>query len=116
MTNSGNEGRIQEMRKNMRKRWVLRGFRFALFGLAAVVVFGWITASLWNWIMPEVFGLGMISFWQALGLLVLGRILFGGFRGGRGCGGYGRRRRGWESMTPEEREKFRGAVESRCGG
>ncbi len=64
---------------------------------------------LWNWLGPAVFGWHRINFWQAVGLLVLSKILFGGLRGGRGY--RGRWDRGmserWERMTPEEREKFR---------
>ena len=64
---------------------------------------------LWNRLMPVIFGLHAISFWQALGLLVLSKILFGGFRGRPGFGGDWRPRliERWDSMTPEEREKFR---------
>jgi hypothetical protein len=54
-----------------------------------------------------------ITFWQALGLLVLSRILFGGCGGGSN----GRHKSEWKKMTPEEREKFRADMRSRwCGG
>ncbi len=105
----------------MKRNWRLRGLRFAIFGLAAVVVFGWIVTGLWNWLMPEIFGFRMIGFWQALGLLLLGRILFGGFRGGPGHHIRGRRMmmkrwaERWEKMTPEEREKFSAEMPHRCG-
>lgn len=49
-----------------------------LFGIVAGAVFTTGTMLLWNWLMPLVFGLMTISFWQALGLLVLSKILFGG--------------------------------------
>jgi hypothetical protein len=105
----------------MKRNWKLRRLRFAIFGLAAVAVFGWIVTGLWNWLMPEIFGVQTIGFWQALGLLLLGRILFGGFRGWPGHRMGGRRmmmRRWaerWEKMTPEEREKFRAGMQHRCG-
>ncbi len=68
---------------------------------------------LWNWLMPELFGLAAISFWQAVGLLTLCKILFGGIggghhghaHGGHHCSGNKLRER-WESMTPEERERI----------
>lgn len=83
----------------------------------ALVVFGWVTLHLWNWLMPAIFGLHTITFVQALGLLVLSHILFGGFHGH----GRGRRRwRGrmddrWAQMTPEERERLRAGMRGRWG-
>ncbi len=91
---------------------------------------GGVVMLLWNWLAPALFGLRLITFWQAIGLLALCRILFGGF--GLGGGGHrsGSRRRmegrirervrermaeRWEQMTPEEREKFRRGMRS-CGG
>jgi Ca2+/H+ antiporter, TMEM165/GDT1 family len=101
----------------MRSHWLLRGLKFAVFALLflALVTFG--LMRLWNWLMPGVFGWHPITFWQALGLLVLSKILFGGFRGGPGRHAYWRRRmRGrWEQMSPEEREKFQGMMRGRCG-
>lgn len=81
-----------------------------LFCAAFIVVFGGCVMLLWNWLMPELFGLPTISFWQAAGLLTLCKILFGGFGGGHhshDChhGGNKLRER-WENMTPEERERM----------
>lgn len=59
-----------------------------LFCVAFVGVFGLAVMLLWNWLMPELFGLQAISFWQAAGLLVLCKVLFGGLGGhhhGHGC-------------------------------
>ena len=90
--------------------------RFLLFALAAAIVAGFVVMALWNRLMPQLFGWPLISFWQALGLLVLARILFGGFRGRPGANFHWRRRmmERWEKMTPEEREKFREGMQ-RCG-
>ncbi len=66
----------------MRSRWVVRGVKIAMMAVFGVAVFGFIVMSLWNWLLPGIFGLPAIGFWQALGLLVLSKILFGGFRGG----------------------------------
>ncbi len=101
----------------MKRNWMRRGLKFALLALLAATVFSLVTMSLWNWLMPALFGLRAITFWQALGLLVLSRILLGGFRG-RPCHSMHWRRRmheRWEQMTPEEREKFRQGMRERCG-
>jgi hypothetical protein len=99
----------------MNKHWLIRRLKFVLFAAAILVVIGFIVMSLWNWLMPSLFGWSIISFWQALGLLVLCRILFGGFRGRPAGNMYWRRRmmERWEQMTPEEREKFREGIRRR---
>lgn len=83
-------------------------------------LFGYFVMRLWNWLMPDLFGLHTISYWQAIGVLVLSKILFGGFRGGRGGGPWGWRRRHmmerWEKMTPEEREKEREKIRQAFAG
>ena len=83
-------------------RWVGRGVLI----LAAIAVVGYVVMLLWNAIVPVVFtGVQVLNYRQALGLLVLSRILFGGFRG-RGGGGHRRWQR-LENLTPEERARFR---------
>jgi len=89
--------------------------KVVLIGIVAIFLFGLVTMYLWNWLMPAIFGLKLITFWQALGLLLLGKILFGGFhRHGRGRPGW---KRGMEArfatMSPEEREKFRAGMRGR---
>jgi hypothetical protein len=90
----------------MNARWVKRGLKIGAIGLVAVAVFGCVVMSLWNWLAPAVFGLHSITFWQALGVLILSKILFGGFHGRHG--GHWKRRMNerWQQMTPEEREQF----------
>jgi len=82
-----------------------------------MVVVGVVVRSLWNWLMPALFGLRTIGYWQAIGILILSKLLFGGLRGGRG--GHmrwrNRMRERMEGMTPEEREKFREGMRGRCG-
>ena len=92
----------------MRQQWVFRGLKIAAIGIAALGVFGFVVMSLWNWLAPAVFGARTIDFWQALGILVLSKILFGGFHGRSGPGGRWKHRvrERLEQMTPEEREKF----------
>lgn len=101
----------------MRRYWILKGLRFALLAALFLAGFSFVVMRLWNWLMPGLFGWHLISFWQALGLLVLSKILFGGFRGGAHHGLHWRRRmmERWEQMTPEEREKFRQAMRGYCG-
>jgi hypothetical protein len=101
----------------MRRHWAKRGVKFLLLAVVALVAFGFAVMGLWNWLVPDLFGGRSIGFWQAAGLAVLSRLLFGGFRGGPGRHGHWRDRMGerWERMTPEEREKFREGLRDRCG-
>jgi hypothetical protein len=84
-------------------------FKLAIFATAAVIVFGFVVMALWNWLMPAIFGLTAITFWQALGLLVLSWILFGGLRGFGHRHGHWRHRMAerWARMSPEERERYK---------
>jgi hypothetical protein len=105
----------------MKTRWIRTLFGVALFLTIAIAGFGQAVHYLWNWLMPAIFGLPALTFWQAVGLLALSWVLFGGWRGFRGPGpgyrGHWRRRMAerWEKMTPEEREKFREGLRGRCG-
>ena len=100
----------------MRRNRFVRGARFILFAIVAATALSFVVMSLWNWLMPPLFGLHLISFGQALGLLLLSRLLLGGFRG-RWSGGHwrGRIMERWAQMTHEEREKFRAGMQGRCG-
>ncbi len=108
------------------KAWKVLKIVVLVIVIAAVV--GFVVMHLWNWLMPAVFGLKTITYWQAIGLLLLSKILLGGFhkhghRGGRcGYGGGGWKRHmeeRWAQMSPEEREKFRAGMRGRgrwdCG-
>jgi hypothetical protein len=101
----------------MKRRGMVRALKFAVFAILFIAVFGFVVMRLWNWLIPSLFGLHPIHFWQAVGLLVLSKILFGGFRGGPGRHFYWRRRmmERWQQMTPEERDKFRQGLRGRCG-
>ena len=96
-------------------RYGIRCFGKALLAVAAVAVLGWLVMALWNTVITTVFvDARSIDYLHALGLLILSRILFGGFRGRGGCGGR-RHWRKWEAMTPEEREQFKQSKLSRRG-
>ena len=86
---------------------------FMILGFGAVALFGWIVMLLWNAALVPVTGAGIISFWQALGLLILSRILVGGFGGGKSRGNPTREK--WSHMTPEEKEQFKEYCRSRWG-
>jgi len=82
-----------------------------------IAIGGELVMQLWNWLLPPLFGWREITFWRALGLLALCRILFGGF-GFHSSGRPGFRRRmeeRCEHMTPEERERFRQRMRERFG-
>lgn len=101
----------------MRRFGVWHVLKVAAIAAAAAVVFSFAVMGLWNVLMPAIFSVKAISFWQALGLLVLSKLLFGGFRGFPAGGPRWRRRMAerWEQMTPEEREKFKQGMRGRCG-
>lgn len=81
---------------------------------AIIAALSWVVMNLWNCVLPGLFGWPSLNFVQALGLLVLCRILFGGLRG---PGMHWRQHmyERWEKMTPEEREKLRAGLRERCG-
>jgi hypothetical protein len=101
----------------MKRYRLLRALKIAVFVPAAVAVISFAVMSLWNILMPTIFAVRAISFWQALGLLVLSKLLFGSFRPRTGVGSHWRRRMmdRWEHMTPEEREKFKLGMRGGCG-
>ncbi len=105
-----------------RTKWIFIAPIAAVAVVAIAFIGGAIVQYLWNWLLPSLFGWRQITFWEALGLLVLCRILFG--RGGHGPSRSSIRRRiedrveqrmadRWDRMTPEERERFRQGVRSR---
>ena len=107
------------------KRLIFIGPLAILGMLLYITIGGEIVLHLWNWLLPPLFGWRPIAFWQALGLLLLCRILFGGF-GWHGSGRSNLRRRIEErmadrmaercaNMTPEERERFRQRMRERWG-
>ena len=90
---------------------ILKGIAFFVI---FVFLFGFITMSLWNALIPDLFHGPTIVYWQAIGLLVLAKIFFGGFHGGHRSrcgnkghyckGGWGK---GWEDYcSPQWKEKF----------
>lgn len=93
-------------------------FPLMFFGLGAIVML------LWNALLPQLVGANPVNYWQALGLLLLSRILFGGFRFGPRGNGFGQNgarfgnpshmRQRWMNMSDEERERFKEMWRKRC--
>ncbi|MGA9671041.1 MAG: hypothetical protein WBQ94_17660 [Terracidiphilus sp.] len=108
----------------MENTWVKRNkwiFFVAPLAIAVfIAIFGEVVMYLWNWLLPPLFGWHQVTFWQALGLLVLCRILFGGFGGSHGKNRRNKTKQRmderWEQLTPEERERLRQSWRGPCGG
>jgi hypothetical protein len=101
----------------MRRKWIFIAPAAILGMLLFVFIGGEVVKQLWNWLLPPIFDWRQVTFWQALGMLALCRILFGGF-GFHGSSGSNVRRRmaeRREHMTPEERERFRQRICERFG-
>jgi hypothetical protein len=101
----------------MRRRWIFLAPLAILGMLVFIAIGGEVVRQLWNWLLPPLFGWRQITFWQAVGILALCRILFGGFGGHGLCRSSLRRRMAerWEHMTPEERDRFRQGTRGPCG-
>lgn len=90
-------------------------------GILCVVGFGlliYLLQYLWNWLVPSIIGWRAITYWEAFGLFILSKLLFKGihFSGSdkRGWGGK-RWNQKLESMSPEDRERFKQKMRERCG-
>jgi Protein of unknown function (DUF3106) len=93
----------------VRRYWLMKGAAAIVLIPAFVAALGFVVMLLWNALVPSLFAGPVLGFWQAVGLLVLCRILFGGFRGHGRHHGWRQRAWGgrWHRMTPEERDRFR---------
>jgi hypothetical protein len=102
----------------MKKKKLILLAPLAILALLLFIALGGeIVQHLWNWLLPPLFGWHLITFWQALGMLALCRILFGGFGFHDSHKSNFRRHKAdrWESLTPEERERFRQGMRGGCG-
>ena len=103
----------------MKRNWMFKAAKIALLAVVFVSVAGAVVMWLWNALVPDIFGAAEITWVQALGLLILARLLVGG----RGPGGYGGRRR-WRgrwarklaNMSPEERARWKAEMGRHCRG
>ena len=104
------------MNRRTHNHWKRKAPFIFLLILGGIALLIWILMSLWNAILPEVLGVNTITYWQAAGIFIISKILFGGFKGG---GGHRRRKKQrykekFMNMTDEERAAFRSEWKSRC--
>jgi len=106
------------------KRIFFKGrFIFIPLAVAAFLsLISFVVMQLWNALLPAILHVGVITFWQAMGIFILCKILFGFGKGGRGFGRGGgapwmrhKMEERFKNMTPEEREKFKQQWSDRCG-
>lgn len=108
------------MRNNFgRRRGGLQVLKFVVLGALFITAVGFATMLLWNCLIPELFHGPVITFWQALGLLLLGKLLFGWHHNhhdkfGRGREWKARLKERMANMTPEEQERMREQLRNRC--
>jgi hypothetical protein len=96
--------------------WIKRLVFIPLAIAAGVLAFGFVVMMLWNSILPLVLGVSTITFWQALGILVLSKILFGGFNGGK-CHykkHWHEKSEKWMNLSEEEKESLKADWKNRC--
>lgn len=101
----------------MKRYYALKGIKIGIFFIAMVALGGFVVMSLWNWLIPDIFGLTTITWMQAFGLLALSRILFGSWGDGKGgrYRGKGKMQKRWKQrweekmkeMTPEQRARMK---------
>ena len=101
----------------MKKKWIFLAPLAILALLGFVALGGEVVEQLWNWLLPPLFGWHRLTFWEALGMLALCRILFGGFGSHGSHGSKSRDRKADPSVaiTPEERDRIRQGIRERCG-
>lgn len=113
----------------MKKWYFIKAIKMIVFVPLALLLFGYVVMKLWNALIPELFHGPVLNFYQAIGLLILSKLFFGGLGGGmrhRGCGGKrcgGKGHSHWRQrmeekmskMTPEEREKFKKGFYGKLG-
>lgn len=95
--------------KRKNKAWLFILCPLIFVAISAIVML------LWNALLPEIIGVKSVSLWQAMGILVLSKILFGGFRGGFGNLRHKRMMQHMEQLSPEEREKLKERMRERFG-
>ena len=110
-------------------KYTLIGIGIALLCIAGFGLFIWLFQYLWNWLVPSIIGWRAISYWEALGLFILSKILFKGITWNSHKGGHWNRhwkakwneqwnakwREKWETMSPEDRERFKQKMREKCG-
>ena len=94
----------------LRVKYVVKATVKVIFGIVLIsllaLLVGYVVMLLWNWLMPELFGLSTIGFWQSVGLIILAKILFGGFN----SNGRNKSRKGRGRFE----KRLRNRLEERC--
>ncbi|MCB0735448.1 MAG: hypothetical protein H6608_11970 [Flavobacteriales bacterium] len=108
-------------REKMVGHWVAKVVKGIVLFVLFMGVFGFAFMYLWNALLPQLFGLPVISYWQGIGLIIISRALFGSWGGGGKHGGGHHRqhwkhnmRRKWAGMSEEERNEFREQWKNQC--
>ena len=112
MRNRNFEDTAYKQRFGFRRKFIFIPFLAA--GILALV--SYIVMLLWNNLIPDIFHITAITYWQAMGLFILAKILFGFGKGGRGGAPWMRHKmERFRNMSPEEQERFREEMRARCG-
>lgn len=110
--------------RGSRKQIGLGILKFVVLGVLCIGGLGFVIMTLWNWLVPELFHGPHITFWQALGILLLSKLLFGWHNSGGHDSGWGfKGKKQWkdkmmtrmERLDPEQRERIRDRFAERYG-
>ena len=112
MRNTNFEDSAYRHRFGMRRKFIF----FPFLAIGALALISYIVMLLWNNLLPDILHVSAITYWQAMGILILSKILFGfGGRGGRGGAPWMRHKmERFRNMSPEEQQRFRDEMRSRC--
>lgn len=101
--------------------WIRKIIGFSILAIAFAALLAYVVMLLWNGVLAQVVTVSTISFYQAIGLLVLSKILFGGFPSGKNhcnhcSGGHWKNelKEKWHTMSPEERDQMKQEWRNRC--
>ena len=112
MRNRNFEDAAYRQRFGFRKKFIFIPFLAA----GALALVSYIVMLLWNNLLPDILHTSTINYWQAMGLFILAKILFGFGKGGRGGAPWMRHKmERFKNMSPEEQERFREEMRARCG-
>src|SRR5688572_6658632 len=114
---------------NKTVKYILIGTGIAILCIAGFGLFIWLFQYLWNWLVPGIIGWRAISYWEALGLFILSKMLFKGITWNNNRGSHWNRhwkakwnekwnakwREKWDTMSPEDRDRFKQKMREKCG-
>ena len=101
-----------------KKFWIKKIIGFIVMAIICLAILAYVVMLLWNGVLVKVVPVSMVSYSQALGILLLSKILFGGFKGGWGSRYKDhwkqKMEHKWQQLSPEEREKIKEEWRNRC--